>query len=104
MITDSDGYGTTVITKDDNSDDDTGTIKSIPFVSLSLIIFIITFIIVVIVLIMVIESKTIKKKGNTYVPPFMDHIKKNQSQSEDKQQPKLQGNPKACFIHSFFLF
>lgn len=67
VITDSDsGYGTTVITRDDYDDDDTGTIK---------------------------KSKTIKKKGNTYVPPFMDHIKKQQT-PEEKQQPKLQGNPK----------
>jgi len=75
VITDSDssGYGTTVISKDDYDDDDgdTGTIK---------------------------KSKTIKKKGNTYVPPFMDHIKKQQSASEEKQPPKLQGNPKYAHL------
>eukprot|EP00026_Physarum_polycephalum_P005843 Phypoly_transcript_05882.p1 GENE.Phypoly_transcript_05882~~Phypoly_transcript_05882.p1 ORF type:complete len:470 (+),score=85.35 Phypoly_transcript_05882:171-1580(+) len=70
VITDSDstGYGTTVLV---NSDDDTGTIK---------------------------KSKSKSKGNSTYVPPFLDHIKKNQP-PEEKQPPKLQGNPKYAHLN-----
>jgi serine/threonine protein kinase len=69
VITDSDstGYGTTVLI---SSDDDTGTIK---------------------------KSKSKSKGNSTYVPPFLDHIKKQQP-SEEKQPPKLQGNPKYAHL------
>jgi len=64
-------YGTTVLV---NSDDDTGTIK---------------------------KSKT-KTKDSTYVPPFLDHIKKHQpaatGNSDEKQPPKLAGNPKYAHL------
>jgi serine/threonine protein kinase len=66
VITDSDtGYGTTVLV---NDDDDTGTMK---------------------------KAKSKSKGNNTYVPPFLDHIKKQQQQQpEEKQAPKSAGNPK----------
>jgi serine/threonine protein kinase len=68
VITDSEssGYGTTVLVNSD--DDDTGTIKK-P-----------------------------NKRGNSgaYVPPFLDHIKKQQN--EDKQPPITPGNPKYAHL------
>lgn len=67
VITGSDGYGTTVLV---NSDDDTGTIK---------------------------KSKSKSKGNSTYVPPFLDHIKKNQA-PEEKQPPKIPGNPKYAHL------
>jgi len=72
VITDSDstGYGTTVLINSDD-DDDTGTIR-----------------------------KSNKPKGGSnkeYVPPFLDHIKKQQG--EDKQQPPITpGNPKYAHL------
>jgi serine/threonine protein kinase len=62
--TDSTGYGTTIITSDELDDDDnTGTIKS-----------------------------TKSKGSGSYVPPFLDHIKK--SLREEKPPPITPGNPK----------
>jgi serine/threonine protein kinase len=68
VITDTDsmGYGTTVITSDhdfNDDDDNTGTIKS-----------------------------TKSKGTGSYVPPFLDHIKK--SLRDEKPPPITPGNPK----------
>jgi len=71
VITDSDsGYGTTVLVNNsDDDEEDTGTIKK--------------------------GSKSRSTGSGAYVPPFLDHIKK---QAEDRQAPITPGNPKYAHL------
>jgi len=71
VITDtgSTGYGTTVLINSDD-EDDTGTIRK--------------------------SNKSRPPGSGAYVPPFLDHIKKQQA--EDKQAPITPGNPKYAHL------